>query len=80
MYFGDLPALIKDFPWEVSISYQFGRVELAHNMTLYYGVVKLHRADASLARTAVERRHITRDGFKALIRDHLREATHEGDF
>ena len=66
-YFGALPSLVKDYSWEVPLSYQFGRVELAHNMTLYCGVVKLHKVDATLARKAIEAQHITRDHFKDLF-------------
>lgn len=66
-YFDALPGLVRDYGWEVTLSYQFGRVELAHNMTLYCGVVKLHQVDAQLARRAVESHHITRDHFKELF-------------
>lgn len=66
-YFNAVPGLARDYPWEVSLSYQFGRVELAHNMTLYCGVVKLHEVDSSLARRAVEAHHITRARFADLF-------------
>ena len=66
-YFNAVPGLAQDYPWEVSLSYQFGRVELAHNMTLYCGVVKLHQVDSSLARRAVEAHHITRERFTDLF-------------
>ena len=66
-YFEHFPRLAKEFPWEVSLSYLFGRVELAHNMVIYCGAVKLHGADSALARTAIENHHMTRDGFKKLF-------------
>ena len=65
-YFGHFPKLAEEFPWDVSISYLFSLVELAHNMTIYCGVVKLHRVDSALARTAVDNFHMTRSGFKDL--------------
>ena len=65
-YFEHFPKLAEDFPWNVSISYMFSLVELAHNMTIYCGVVKLHRVNSTLARTAVDNHHMTRDGFKDL--------------
>jgi len=67
-YFDAIPGLVEAYSWEVSLSYQFGRVELAHNMTLYCGVVKLHQVDSQLARVAVEAHHITRDHFKELFK------------
>lgn len=66
-YFDAIPGLVKDYSWEVCLSYQFGRVELAHNMTLYCGVVKLHKVESTLARKAVEAHHITREHFKELF-------------
>ena len=45
VYFKHLPRLAEEFPWDVSIGYLFSLVELAHNMTIYCGVVKLHRVD-----------------------------------
>lgn len=67
-YFWNFPDLAQNFPWDVSISYMFSNVELAHNMTIYCGVVKLHRVDARLARVAVDRQHMTRDGFRQIFR------------
>lgn len=67
-YFRHFPSLAKDYPWDVSISYMFGLVELAQNMTLYCGVVKLHRVNVTMARTAINNHHITRDGFKILYK------------
>lgn len=65
-YFAHVPSLAKDYPWEVCIAYQFGRMELAHNMAIYCGIVKLHRAFPALARTAVEQHHMTRPEFQRL--------------
>lgn len=67
-YFNHFPSLAENYPWDVSISYLFGLVELAHNMTLYCGVVKLHRVNATMAKTAVNNQHLTREGFKELYK------------
>lgn len=65
-YFSDLPALFNSFSWDVSISHAFSLVETGHNMTIYCGVVKLHKVDSSLAWTALENQHMTRSGFQEL--------------
>lgn len=66
-YFEHLPSLLNDYPLDVSLAYLFARVEVAHNMAIYCGVVKIHRADSSLARAAVDRQHMTREGFRTLF-------------
>lgn len=66
-YFVHFPRLAEEFPWEVSLSYLFSRIELAQNMAIYCGAVKLHGADSIMARTAIENHHMTRDGFKKLF-------------
>ncbi len=67
-YFSHFPSLAEHYPWDVSISYMFGLVELAHNMTIYCGVVKLHKVNGTMARTAVNSQHMTREGFKELYK------------
>jgi len=62
-YFNDFPKLVKGFEWEVSIGYLFSLVELAHNTTIYCGVVKLHKVDKDLAWEAVNNQHIKRESF-----------------
>ena len=66
-YFEPVAELIERYPWEVSLSYLFARLERAHLMSLYCGVVKLHRVDSALAATAVERFENTRDEFRELF-------------
>ena len=66
-YFEYFPDLAEDYPWEVALSYLFGRVELAHNMAIYCGIVKLHKGNAELTRKAVESHHLTRDGFRTFF-------------
>ena len=63
-YFAHLPGLIADFPLDICISYSFSQIELAHNMTLYCGVVKKHRASRTIARSAIDAHHMTRPEFK----------------
>jgi len=66
-YYGHLPALVENFPWDISLIYQFARVELAYRRTLYCGAVKLHKADPDLAWQAVRSQHITRASFRAIF-------------
>ena len=63
-YFKHLPGLLADYPLDVCISYAFSQVELAHNMTLYCGVVKKHRVDRTLARSIIDAHHMTRTEFR----------------
>ncbi len=67
-YFPHFKQLAEDFPYDVVLAYVFGQVELAQNMTLYCGIVKLHRADASLARKVVDSHHMTRPGFREKVK------------
>lgn len=66
LHFEHLPALLAEFPLTVSLAYAFAQLELAQNMALYCGVVKLHRANSELARHAVSSHHMTREGFVEL--------------
>lgn len=68
-YFDPAAQLIENFSLEVALSYLFARVEKAHLMSLYCGVVKLHRVDASLAATAVETFENRRHDFRRLFKD-----------
>lgn len=62
-YFKYIPRLLDDFPMEVCLAYVFSRLELGQRMALYCGVVKIHKVDSELARTAVENEHMGRDTF-----------------
>lgn len=66
-YFEHLPSLLDGYPLDVALAYVFARVELAHNMAIYCGTVKIHKVDAQLARPAVDRHHMTREGFRELF-------------
>lgn len=66
-YFEPVEDLIQYYPWEVSLSYLFSRVEKAHVMALYCGVVKIHRTDKDLAKSAVDRFENRREEFLKLF-------------
>lgn len=63
-YFIHLPKLLEEFPPDVSLSYVFAQIEIAHNLSLYCGAVKLHRANAMLARKVIDAQHVTREFFR----------------
>ena len=65
-YFTHFPKLLDDFPPDVALSYLFAQVELAHNMSIYCGVVKKHGVDSELAKNAVNSHHMTRTRFRVL--------------
>lgn len=65
-YFEHFPGLTENYPWDVVIAYLHSRVELAHNMIVYCGVVKCHKVDAELARKAINSQHMTRKQFQEL--------------
>jgi len=62
-YFEHLPSLIEKYPLEVALAYAFSRLERGQNMALYGCVVKIHKVDVSLAKTALRNQHMNRDGF-----------------
>lgn len=62
-YFDELPDLLANFSLDVALAYMFARVELAHNMALYCGVVKLHKANREVARSVIDAHHMTRTDF-----------------
>jgi len=66
-YFRPSIELIAKYPWEVTLAYMFSRIELAQNMTLYCGVVKLHRAHSEVAWSAIDSLYIKRKIFEELF-------------
>ena len=66
-YFAPAEELIEHYPWEVSLAYLFARLERAHIMTLYCGVVKLHKVDSELAAQSVDRFENRQADFRALF-------------
>ncbi len=67
-HFSNLPGLLEDFPLDVALAYIFYRVELAHNMALYCGVVKIHKANKEIANPAIDANHITREDFLKMFK------------
>lgn len=65
-YFFPSIELITHYPLQVTLAYMFSCVEMAHNMTLYCGVVKLHRADSEVAWSAINSLHIRRESYRKL--------------
>jgi hypothetical protein len=68
-YFTHFPKLLQEFPADVALAYLFSRIELGHNMALYCGLVKIHSANAEMARRAITIHHMTRENFKNLFRN-----------
>jgi len=62
-YFSNFESLIDDYEYQVVVAYCFFRLEAAYNRTLYGGVRKLHKADQQLAKSVIDKQHLTRDGF-----------------
>jgi len=67
-YFPKLVELIERYPWEVSVSYIFSRVEQAKRMTIYCGILKLHWCEKSLTWKLVNEDHLARKRFRDLFR------------
>jgi len=78
-HFSDLPGLLENFSLDVALAYVFSRVELAHNMALYCGVVKIHNASREVAGAAIDANHMTRESllemFKTVFNRDLPTAT-----
>ena len=66
--FPDYESLLKEHFWDVSVSYVFSRVESAKHWTIYCGIVKLHRTEATLTKSLVDRDHMSRGRFRMLFR------------
>jgi len=67
-HFKHLESLINDYPLKVALGYVFFRLELGQNMALYCGIVKLHRANSTVARNAINTHHMTRQKFIELYK------------
>jgi len=67
-HFKHLESLINKYPLEVALGYSFSRLELGQNMALYCGIVKVHRADSTVARNAINTHHMTRQSFMELYK------------
>jgi hypothetical protein len=67
-YFQHLPNLLERFPYDVSLSYLFARIEQVQNVTLYCGIVKLHQGHSDLTRSVVQQERLTRSAFREKFR------------
>lgn len=68
-YFADIPELIENYDWEVSLGFMFTRLEKALNRMLYCGSVKKHRAHSGKAKEMVNQHHMTRKEFRRLFKN-----------
>jgi len=70
-YFKYLPQLLNQNTrlYEVALSYMFMQVERAQNMLLYCGVLKIHYANKTVARSIVDKEHLKRDTFLKLFKN-----------
>lgn len=68
-YFANIPELIENYDWEVSLGFMFTRLEKALNGMLYCGTVKKHRAHSVKAKEMVNKHHMTRKEFRRLFRN-----------
>lgn len=67
-YFPSFEDLVKGYPWDVSVSYVFSRVEAAKHSTIYCGIVKLHWTDSALTRELIDKDHMSRGRFRDLFK------------
>lgn len=67
-YFPNFVELVENYPWDVSVSYFFSRIEQAKHMVIYCGIVKLHWCESTLTRTMVDKEHMSRGRFKELYK------------
>ena len=65
-YYKVLRDLLKDYHFSVSLAYLFSLLERGHHMALYCSIVKLHKTDKILTRTALENHHFIRKGFQEM--------------
>ena len=67
-YFPSFEELVANYPWDVSVSYIFSRVEAAKHVTIYCGIVKIHWADSSLTRELIDKDYMSRARFRELFK------------
>jgi hypothetical protein len=67
-YFPSFESLVMDYPWDVSVSYVFSRIEAAKHSTIYCGIVKLHWTESTLTREMVNKDHMSRGRFRELFK------------
>lgn len=67
-YFPSFPALVASFPWDVSVTYVFSRMEAVKHSVIYCGIVKLHWTDSKLTKELVDKDHMSRARFRELFK------------
>lgn len=65
-YYASLDSLVTDYVYEISIAYCFLKLEQAYNRALYGGVRKVRKVHTDIARSILDKQHLTRDGFLTL--------------
>ena len=67
-YFPEFVELVEKYPWQVSVSYIFSKIEYVKRITIYCGIVKLHWCESSLAWKMITEEHMSRGRFKELFK------------
>ena len=67
-YYRNFDSLVTDYPYEIAIAYCFLKLEQAYNRTLYGGVRKVRKVHTDIARSILDRQHLTREGFLILYK------------
>lgn len=60
--------LVEGYPWDVSVSYVFSRVEGAKHSTIYCGIVKIHWTESTMTRDMIDKDHMSRGRFRDLFK------------
>ena len=67
-YFWDYEGILRDYSWDVSVSYVFSRIEGVKHWTIYCGIVKLHWTNSELTKGLVDKDHMSRGRFRILLK------------
>ena len=67
-YYANFDSLVTDYPYDIAIAYCFLKLEQAYNRTLYGGVRKTRKVHTDIARSILDRQHLTREGFLILYK------------
>ena len=68
-YFNNFQKLVEDFQYEVAVAYCFLKLEQAYNRTLYGGSRKMRKVHPDIARSVLDKQHLTREGFLELYKN-----------
>ena len=58
---------MEKYPWDVSVSYVFAKVEAIKHSTIYCGIVKLHWTGSGITKDLVYKDHMSRGRFRDLF-------------